>query len=78
MELRLKLGYEQLLELIKQLPASQLLKLKSELDSPLIEEKILKDLTDLQKLIINGPLMSDEQFDNFQQNRINFARWRSK
>lgn len=74
MELKLKLGHKQLLELIKQLPATQLTKLKSELDSPIIEEKTIKDHSSLQKLIVNGPLMTDEQFNIFKENRKNFAK----
>ena len=74
--MELKLGYKELLDLIKQLPSSQIAKLKSELSSNLIEEKSTKEIEAFQELLRGGPIMSEEQFDQFNANRQHFDSWR--
>ncbi len=77
MELKLKISYSELLELIKQLPARQLAKLKAELSEDLIKEKAKKELPDeFYKLIMEGPVMTDEQYSEFLINRKRFSQWR--
>ncbi len=78
MELRLDIDYNQLLNLIKQLPATQLLKLKTELDENDSQEKPKKASSDFQKLLLNGPVMSDEQYNTFTENRERMNQWRLK
>jgi len=76
MELKIKIGYKEILELVKQLPNNQLTKLRAELDNVLVEEKSNKDISELQELLLSGPVMSDEQYDNFKKNRQHFGSWR--
>ncbi len=76
MELKINLGYKELLALVKQLPASQIAKLKSELSSKLIEEKSKKEMKQFQELLLNGPKMSEEQYEQFKANRKHFGKWR--
>jgi hypothetical protein len=76
MELRLKIGYRELLELIKQLPASQMAKLKSELSDELIEEKSKQEHSDFQKFLLEGPVMAEEQYQQFLDHRKSFNQWR--
>ncbi|MCB0644132.1 MAG: hypothetical protein KDC44_20955 [Phaeodactylibacter sp.] len=77
MELKLKIGYKELLELIKQLPASQLAKLKSELTDKLIEEKTELEQTHFQKLLADGPVMNDEQYQRIVRHRESMNQWRT-
>lgn len=48
MELKIDIGYEQLLRLVKQLPAAKMVQLKSELSENLIEEKSKSDNSEFQ------------------------------
>ncbi|MEL7117813.1 MAG: hypothetical protein AAFO07_00170 [Bacteroidota bacterium] len=76
MELKLKIGYKELLELIKQLPASQLIKLKAELSDDLIEEKSQNEQQSFQELLLNGPVMEEQQYQQFLDHRNSFNQWR--
>lgn len=69
MEIKIDIGYKQLLKLIKQLPASQVAKLKAELDETFIATKSEKEISDLQQFLIEGPVMSDDQYLFFKENR---------
>ena len=62
MELKLHIGYQQLLELIKQLPASQLKKLKADIDLIVPdEEPDTAGRRKFQEFLLKGPVMTDEQ-----------------
>ena len=77
MELTLNLGYTQIMELVKQLPANQIAKMKKELPENYIESKAKSEISDFQKFILKGPVMSDEQYINFNQQRQQFNLWRT-
>jgi hypothetical protein len=76
MELTLDLGYKQILHLVSQLPANQIAKIKYELSENVIAEKTRKEVSDFQKFLLAGPIMSDEQYSNFNQQRQYFNQWR--
>lgn len=76
MEMKFSINYKQLMELIKQLPASELAKLRADISVDMVKEKSKKESTDLYKLIMEGPTMSDEQHDQFLLNRKHFNQWR--
>ena len=78
MELRLNINYEQLLNIIKQLPAPQIEKLKAELNKKGSQEQSKKASSDFQNFLLNGPVMSDEQYDAFVENRERMNQWRPK
>jgi len=77
MELTLNIGYEQLLFLIKQLPANQIAKLKSEIDDGNLLSKSDSEISDFQNFILNGPVMNEEQYDRFLEHRKQFNLWRT-
>lgn len=74
MELNLKISYHQLLSAIKELSPKDFLKLKKELTkiNPVDEPEKGR----LQDLLANGPVMNDEQYDEFLENRKKFSEWR--
>jgi hypothetical protein len=73
MELTLELGYEQILELVKQLPQVQQVQLKKDMEE--ITPKT--SLTDSQKLLLNGPIMADEGFEEAKTTRKQLnKRWK--
>ena len=77
MELTLNLGYGQIYNLVSQLPANQIAKIKYELSEAVIAEKAKKEASDFQKFILSGPVMSDEQYSIFDQQRQYFNQWRT-
>ncbi len=78
MKLTLDIGYEQLLFLIKQMPANQIAKLKNDIDDSFVILKSKKEISDFQKFLLQGPVMNDEQYENYLENRKNFNQWRAK
>ena len=73
MELKLELGYEQIWELVKQLPPVQQVQLKNDIEQ--ISKK--NTLNDWQKLLLNGPVMSDESFEEVKKTRKQLnKRWK--
>ena len=70
--------YNELLKIIKQLPAFQIEKLKAEMDDDMIIQKVKTEKSEFQKFLLSGPIMSDEQFKIFQENREKFVKWRSE
>ena len=91
MELTIDINYEQVLKLARQLPYNYKKKLTREIEKDLRtknEEKITtgepesedknEDLNELQRFLLQGPVMSDEQFDDFKKLRKDFNRWLEK
>jgi len=76
MELKLNVSYNELLDLIKQLPAEQRIKLKAELEEKISEEEKETKPSDFQKFLLTGPVMSDEQYKAYLENRKDFSEWR--
>jgi hypothetical protein len=62
MELKIEIGFDQLLDAVKQLPDEQRAKLKAELNK---KPKTAPALNDFQKFLLNGPVMSDEQYKEY-------------
>ena len=78
MGITIDIRYEQLLAAIKKLPAAKIVQLKSVLDDNLIQGKALEDLSDFQSFLLNGPIMSAEQYKNHLADRKHFNAWRTK
>ncbi len=76
MEIKLNIGYEQLIAIINQLPIDEVNKLKKEIDR-ISNERNVEAVDDLESLIVNGPVMSDEKYNEFEVNRKNFNQWRA-
>ena len=78
MELKLNIGYQELVDLIKQLPANQIRKLKNELALITEEHPIEDRRTDFQEFLTKGPVMDEDQYQIFISNRKHFNTWRMK
>ena len=69
MELQRNLGYEQILNLVRQLPLHEKQRLTHEIEQELVLEETCSQeknqITDFQELLLHGPVMSDEQFEQF-------------
>ncbi len=76
MELTIDVKYEEVLKLVKQLPASKIRQLKSALDEKFIEKKANMEISDFQKFLLSAPVMTDDQLKTFKENRKHFNQWR--
>lgn len=76
MELKLNIGYQELIEMIK-LPASQIRKLKADLALIVTDNDREKDMSDFQEFLLEGPVMDDDQYQDFLSSRKYFNTWRT-
>ncbi len=81
MELKVEIGFDQLLDAVKQLPNEQLAKFKAELEKKPVkknkpEEK--QPLTEFQEFLLSFPVMSDEQYKEYKQIHKEINQWRTK
>lgn len=63
MQVQVNIGFEQLLEIIKDLPDAQLKQLKSAIDTKTAATQSI----DLEKLLLNGPVATKEELDTIQR-----------
>ncbi len=78
MELKFNLGFDQLIKLVRQLPANQIARLKAELEGKNSVTKTKSEISEFQKFLLKGPVMTEEQFEDFKKNRKQFSLWRQK
>ena len=78
MQLTVNINFSELLNYIRHLPANQIAKLKSELDEKEIINKAKSEKNKFQKLLLEAPVMNDDQFEQFIENRKKFNKWRKK
>ena len=76
MQVTVDFNIDQILQAIKQLPPNQLKKVKKVVENSLETEKV-HEHSELKILVLDGPLMSDEQYENFLENRKKMNQWRS-
>ncbi len=75
MKVQIDIGFDQLLNLIKTLPAEQLNQLKNEIEK---ENKDKKTEIDLEALLLNGPTATKKQLEVIANNRKAINQWRTK
>ena len=78
MKLNSNIEYEKILRLVKKLPAARIVQLKADLNDALSEKKSENEISDFQKLLLNGPVMSASQYSKYLKNRKNIIEWRAK
>ncbi len=78
MELKINIGYNELFELIKQLPMNQLFRLKGDLSKVYVQNNIKTEKSKLKSLLLNGPTMDEEQYLAYESNRKWLNQWRIK
>ncbi|MCK4663496.1 MAG: hypothetical protein KAT68_11565 [Bacteroidales bacterium] len=76
MQFTVDIRIEQLINTIKKLPANQIEKIKSALNDRIIAEKAKSDISEFQKFLLSGPIMTEEQYNQFKENRKRFNAWR--
>ena len=78
MQVTVNIPYEQLVGLIRHLPANQIARLKSDLENTVALPDLKAEKTDFQELLLQGPVMTDEQYAQFKESRKQMNRWRKK
>ena len=75
MQVQLDIAFDQLVRIVKNLPAAQQRKLKSEIEK---ETKIETSSMDLETLLLNGPVAINEELERIANNRKVINQWRKK
>ena len=80
MEVKINLTYDDVTAILRQLPADQLARLKREFfadkkEQP--EQERPSQPSEFQKLLLSGPVMDDEQYEEYLNFRKQFEAWRT-
>ena len=78
MDLTVKIGFEEVMKLVKQLPAGKIKELQSLVNEDFISKKAKEEITSFQDFLLEGPVMSKKDLELFQQNRKSFSEWRMR
>ena len=73
MELRLNIGLNEILSLIKQLPMHKKVILKNELEKEMTV--IGSTDADLTKMLLTGPVMSKSEYEDFKSTQKHIGEW---
>jgi hypothetical protein len=77
MELKLNIGLNQIVGLIKELPYNDKLVLKTQLDKDLSIKSKESNLT-LRQLLLTGPVMTKEGYTDYKALKKQFNKWTKK
>ncbi|KAA8475676.1 hypothetical protein BDE36_2543 [Arcticibacter tournemirensis] len=75
MELKMRIGFDQLVSIIKQLPVSELNRLKAELNN---QSDASASNSDIKSFLLNGPVFGKEQLEEIKEARKQINKWRTK
>jgi hypothetical protein len=73
MELRVDISYNQILNLIRQLPKKDIKKLTNTLQSEIATDKSTKSI---QRLVLEAPTWTDSELNNYNDARIHINKSR--
>jgi hypothetical protein len=77
MELRLNIGLNQIVGLIRELPYNDQLLIKNQLDKELAAKSKSSNQS-LKELLLEGPVMTSEGYQNYRYLRKQFNKWTKK
>ncbi|MBS1605213.1 MAG: hypothetical protein JST42_21295 [Bacteroidetes bacterium] len=75
MQVQVDIGFEQLVSIVKKLPARQWAKLKSEIER---NGKGISQNQDLEAFLLQAPTFSQKQLDTIAETRKAINQWRKK
>ena len=76
MKTQVDIGFDQLVQLAKQLPAQQWTKLKQEVEEQQSPKN--KERDEFRKLLLNGTTFSKKKLDTVAKTRKAISKWRAK
>jgi hypothetical protein len=74
MQVQVDIEFDQLLKIVKTLPPGQLKLLKAEIER---KRKVKKSKTDLETLLLTGPVATQKQLSVIKNNRKAINQWRA-
>lgn len=75
MQVQVDIGFDQLVQLVKQLPKNQWAKLKSDIEAQNAEADPKSDMI---TFLLNGPTFSKKQIAEIKKARKEINQWRTK
>ena len=75
MQVQVDIGFEQLVNLAKQLPATQWKKLKTEVEK---QAEQVDATSDLEQFLLSAPTFNKKQLDEIAKTRKAISQWRTK
>lgn len=75
MQIQLDINFEQLLQLVKKLPKSQWVKLKSEMDD---QNPSFPTTSELERFLMNAPTFSEEQLNAIYEAKRKLESWKTE
>ncbi|MFP4557259.1 MAG: hypothetical protein ACLFNU_10340 [Bacteroidales bacterium] len=75
MQVSVNINIEQLIQIIKNLSKEEQEKLMDELKKP--KESTAKSGSNFQDFLLNAPTMSDDEFNQYVENRKRISQWRT-
>jgi hypothetical protein len=75
MQVQVDIGFDQLLSIVKALPKGQLKQLKAEIEKEVKDSAVSK--TDIESLLLKGPIATKRQLDIIANNRKAINQWRA-
>lgn len=75
MQAKIEIEFDQLVNLVKQLPEKQWAKLKSEVEKNVVPSDSGADMLDM---LLNGPTFSEKQLEEIAKARKEISEWRKK
>ena len=75
MQVQVDIGYDQLVNMVKQLPKNQWTKLKSDIEA---QDAEVDSKSDMLAFLLNGPTFSKKQITEIEKARKEINQWRTK
>jgi hypothetical protein len=75
MRVQVDIGFDQLVQLAKQLPATQWKKLKTEVEK---QQEQANAASDLEAFLLTAPTFTKQQLDEVAKTRKKISQWRTK
>ena len=76
MQVQVDIGFDQLVQIAKRLPATQWTKLKKEVETA--AQPSDKEREEFRRLLLSGPTFSKKQLENIAEIRKKINEWRTK
>jgi hypothetical protein len=74
MHIQVDIGFEQLLEIVRNLPGEQLDRLKEEIEK---KKETKNNKVDKESFLLSGPVFTDEQIEDIIEARKTINKWRT-
>jgi len=72
MQAQIEIGFDQLVQLVKELPVKQWIKLKKEVE----EEQVVSGDAGLLAFLLTAPTFNEKQLEKIAQTRKEISEWR--